>query len=90
MIKLINLLSEVGDATSKPYKSDLYNGSRDTKVYGFTTDKGTMYTVELVQDTDEKNKLDISFYPVDDEDPNKEDFTVNTNKFIILSTIKTV
>jgi len=90
MIKLVDLLNEVGEATSKPYKYDLYSGAGDTQVNGFTTDKGTMYTVELVQDTDEKNKLDISFYPVDEEDPNKEDFTVNTNKgelYRIMSTV---
>jgi hypothetical protein len=90
MIKLINLLSEVGDATSKPYRSDLYNISGDTKVYGFTTDKGTMYTVELVQATDKNNILDVSFYPVDEEDPDKEDFTVNTNKGELYRVMSTV
>jgi hypothetical protein len=90
MIKLVDLLREVGDATAKPYRSDLFTVSQDTKVYGFTTDKGTMYTVELVQSTDKNNILDVSFYPVDEEDPDKEDFTVNTNKGELYRVMSTV
>jgi len=90
MIKLIDLLKEVGDATSKPYKYDLYSVFNDMRVYGFDTDKDTMYTVELVQPTDKNNTLDVSFYPVDEEDPDKEDFTVNTNKGELYRVMSTV
>lgn len=93
MIKLTDLLREVGEATSKPYKYDLYSVFDDMRVYGFDTDKGTMYTVELEQPTDKNNILDVSFYPVDEEDPDNEDFTVNTNKgelYRVMSTVVSI
>ncbi len=62
MIKLIDILNEIGDASAKKYKWTIDRGSttpqeyanyiefstpQDITTYQFTTDKGTKYTVEM-------------------------------------------
>jgi len=44
MIKLVNLLKEVGEGTSQPYQYT----TDDDYYYNFTTDKGTEYEVEIM------------------------------------------
>lgn len=47
MMKLIDLLREVGEATAKPYKWHRLEDEEDYKSYGFETDSDLRYQLEI-------------------------------------------
>lgn len=71
-------LSEIGDASAKTYKFDLYSDSEEERIYGFYTEN-FLYSVELTTDEDTPNALQIQFYTIDEEDSDIQDYGKVTN-----------
>ena len=69
MIKLLDLLKEVGESTAKPYKTI----KRSDEIYEFTTSNGIVYFIELVENW--TGQLVVSFRLKEDFD-----YAVTTNK----------
>ena len=96
MIKLVDILKEVGDASAKPYKFDLYIDDEYTRTYGFYTDSDMPYSVEIEQeDEDEEGgvTIDVRFFVVSEDDPDIEDYDTVTNKgelYRVMSTITNI
>lgn len=70
MIKLLDILNEIGDTLVEPYslsspKKGEYNDGTPTTEYNFTTDNGTKYVVIIKEES--KNKIEISFNVVNDD-----------------------
>jgi hypothetical protein len=98
MIKLKNLLKEIGDASSQPYSFDFYSDYGNMRIYGFDTENYP-YTVELqytdfdLYDEDITNILGVRFYVSDDEDPDIERDDIVTNKgelFRVMATVTAI
>jgi len=84
MIKLIDILNEVGDASATPYEYE-YNKSK-YKAY-FVTEDNIKYIVYF--DVDD-NKMKIDFGVMFDDDEDDVDFEIITNKQNVYRIIKTV
>lgn len=95
MIKLIDLIKEIGDSSSQPYKFDFYGDYDVMRVYGFYTENYP-YTVELqyddldFYDEDTTNVLGVRFYISDEEDPDLERDDIVTNKGELFKVMATV
>lgn len=98
MIRLKDLLKEIGDASSQPYSFDFYGDFGNARVYGFNTEHYP-YTVELQYadvdgyDEDTSNILDVRFYVPDDEDPDIERDDIVANKgelFRVMATVTAI
>ena len=98
MIKLKNLLKEIGDASSQPYPFDFYGNYGGMRIYGFDTENYP-YTVELQYtdldnyDEDATNILGVRFYVADEDDPDMELDDVVTNKgelFRVMATVTAI
>jgi len=94
MIKLIDILKEIGDASSQPYSFDFYGNYSNTRIYGFDTENYP-YTVELgnVTDEEEPNEIGVRFYVPDEKDPDIERDNIVTNKgelFKVMATITAI
>jgi len=88
-IKLINLLKEIGDSSSKPYPFDYYDDSGWGRIYGFDTENYN-YTVEILPDDDAANEVSVRFYVPNENDPDIENDTIVTNEgnlFRVMATI---
>ena len=82
-MKLIDILLEIGEASSKPYE---YNYIPSQRVAYFDTDKGTHYKVAFGMDYDKE--MEIAFGVVDGRDI--MDYEIDTNEgnlFRVMSTI---
>jgi len=81
MIKLLDILKEIGDSSSQPYKFAFYGNYSGLRVYGFDTENYP-YTVELggVTDEEEPNEIGVRFYVPDEKDPDIERDDIVTNK----------
>jgi len=84
MIKLINILNEIGDRLLTPYKLT----SSGKGIYNFTNDNGTDYIITIKEDEDDMNRIDVSFNVVDDSavDP----YATETNEGDIYRIMATV
>ena len=98
MIKLIDILKEIGDASSQPYSFDFYSDYSNMRIYGFDTESYP-YTVELQYadldnyDEDATNILGVRFYVADEDDPDMELDDVVTNKgelFRVMATVTAI
>ncbi len=95
MIKLIDILKEIGDASSQPYSFDFYGDYANMRVYGFDTENYP-YTVELqyddldFYDEDTTNVLGVRFYISDEEEPDLERDDIVTNKGELFKVMATV
>jgi hypothetical protein len=95
MIKLIDILKEIGDASSQPYPFDFYGDYGNMRIYGFDTENYP-YTVELqytdldLYDEDTTNILGVRFYIPDDEDPDIERDDIVANKGELFKVMATV
>ena len=98
MIKLIDILKEIGDASSQPYSFDFYSDYGGMRIYGFDTESYP-YTVELQYadldnyDEDATNILGVRFYVADEDDPDMELDDVVTNKgelFRVMATVTAI
>ena len=106
MIKLIDILKEIGDSSAQPYKFDFYGDYGGDRIYGFDTENYP-YTVELRYedfdnydedyedfdnyDEDITNVLGIRFYVSDDDDdPDIEQDSIVTNKGELFKVMATV
>ena len=100
MIKLKNILLEIGEGTAKPYKYKLTRTESDPdfgdyfKLYEFVTDLGTHYEVmfEIEEDysKDEPWEFMNIEFGVDEKDGGGVDYKVETNKgelFRVMATI---
>lgn len=77
---LETILNEVGEGTSKPYKWVMMNDDERYQNYGFETDSGLNYRLDLdIQEGDEdKDSAIVSFGVMDDD--YFVDYDVTTNK----------
>ena len=68
-MKLIDLLKEVGEATTKPYKWDDYWDEEDYKEYGFQTDSGLNYKleIEVLEGDEERDSAKVAFGIVEED-----------------------
>ena len=95
MIKLSDILKEIGDASSQPYPFDFYGDYGNMRIYGFDTENYP-YTVELQYtdlnsyDEDTTNILGVRFYIPDDEDPDIERDDIVANKGELFKVMATV
>ena len=98
MIRLIDILREIGDASSQPYSFNFYYDDGNMRVYGFDTENYP-YTVELQYtdldnyDEDITNILGVRFYVQDDEDPDIERDNIAVNKgelFRVMATVTAI
>lgn len=98
MIRLKDILKEIGEASSRPYSYDFYGDYSDMRIYGFDTENYP-YTVELQYadlynyDEDATNILGVRFYVVDEDDPDMERDDVVTNKgelFRVMATVTAI
>jgi hypothetical protein len=95
MIKLIDILKEIGDASSQHYPFDFYGDYGNMRIYGFDTENYP-YTVELQYtdldsyDEDTTNILGVRFYIPDDEDPDIERDDIVANKGELFKVMATV
>jgi hypothetical protein len=94
MIKLIDILKEIGDSSAQPYKFDFYGDYGGDRIYGFDTENYP-YTVELgnVTDEEEPNEIGVRFYVPDEKDPDIERDNIVTNKgelFKVMATITAI
>lgn len=100
MIKLKNILLEIGEGTAKPYKYKLTRTESDPdfgdyfRLYEFVTDLGTHYEVmfEIEEDfsKDEPWEFMNIEFGVDEKDGGGVDYKVETNKgevFRVMATI---
>ena len=86
--KYDEFLNEIGDSSSKGYKFDFYGGD-DMRTYGFET-PNCLYTVELEPSDESENVLNISFYVVDENDPDIQRDDIVTNKGELFKVMATV
>jgi hypothetical protein len=91
MIKLLDILKEIGDSSSQPYKFAFYGNYSGLRVYGFDTENYP-YTVELggVTDEEEPNEIGVRFYVPDEKDPDIERDDIVTNKGELFKVMATV
>jgi hypothetical protein len=98
MIKLIDILKEIGDASSQPYSFDFYADDGNMRIYGFDTENYP-YTVELqyddldFYDEDTTNVLGVRFYVSDEDEPDLERDDIVTNKgelFRVMATVTSI
>jgi hypothetical protein len=98
MIKLIDILKEIGDASSQPYSFDFYSDYDGMRIYGFDTESYP-YTVELQYadldnyDEDATNILGVRFYVADEDDPDMELDDIVTNRgelFRVMATVTAI
>jgi hypothetical protein len=95
MIKLIDILKEICDASSQPYSFDFYGDYGNMRVYGFVTENYP-YTVELqyddldFYDEDTTNVLGVRFYISDEEEPDLERDDIVTNEGKLFKVMATV
>lgn len=98
MIKLIDILKEIGDASSQPYSFDFYSDYGGMRIYGFDTESYP-YTVELQYadldnyDEDATNILGVRFYVADEDDPDMELDDIVTNRgelFRVMATVTAI
>ena len=98
MIKLIDILKEIGDASSQPYSFDFYGDYDNMRIYGFDTENYP-YTVELrysdidAYDEDPTNILSVRFYIPDEDDPDIERDDIVANKgelFRVMATVTAI
>ena len=70
MVKLIDLLREIGEASAKPYDWRQTTNEDDYKDYQFQTDSGLMYRVEieLTEGDYELDSATVNFGLIDDPD----------------------
>lgn len=69
MVKLIDLLREVGEATSRPYDWESYMDEEDYKGYSFETDSGLNYELEIaVSEGDEERDSAVVTFGIVEED----------------------
>ena len=68
-MKLLDILKEIGEASAKPYKWENYFDEEDHKEYGFETDSGLNYKLEIgIQESDkEKDSAVVSFGIVEED-----------------------
>lgn len=69
MVKLIDLLREVGEAMVKPYDWDDYWDEEDYKEYGFQTDSGLNYKleIEVLEGDEERDSAKVAFGIVEED-----------------------
>jgi hypothetical protein len=93
VIKLTDILREIGDASSRPYSYDFYYEEDGRRLYGFNTESYP-YTVVIYQDLDDSpNIAYVRFFVPDENDPDLEQDEVVTNKgelFRIMATVKAI
>jgi hypothetical protein len=97
MIKLTDILLEIGDSSIKPYSFEFYGDDDDEiRYYGFDT-KNYPYSVKITQHLDNSgdlgNEIDIEFYVPDEEDPDLDRWNIETNKgdmFKIMATVAAI
>lgn len=95
MIRLRDILKEIGDASSQPYPFSFYGDYADMRIYGFDTESYP-YTVELqytdldLYDEDITNVLGVRFYVSDEKDPDIERDDIVTNKGELFKVMATV
>ena len=91
MIKLLDILKEIGDSSSQPYKFDFYGNYSGMRVYGFDTENYS-YTVELQYEflDGSQNVLGVRFYVSDEEEPDIERDDIVTNKGELFKVMATV
>lgn len=98
MIKLTDILKEIGDASSQSYSFDYYGDFGHARIYGFDTENYP-YTVELQYedldnyDGDSNNILGVRFYIPDEEDPDIERDNIAVNKgelFRVMATVTAI
>jgi hypothetical protein len=91
MIRLKDLLKEIGDSSSQPYRFDYYSNYAGMRVYGFDT-PNYAYTVELQYEflDGSQNVLGVRFYVSDEEDPDIERDDIVTNKGELFKVMATV
>lgn len=91
MIKLVDILQEIGDAQSKPYEWKTTVERDDAIKYEFTTEKGTEYEVtidaETLNDKQDANGMGVSFKPKNTE---KYTSTNEGNQYRIMATVKEI
>ena len=80
MIKLIDILKEIGDSSSQPFPFEFYGSPYDEeRYYGFDTNHYP-YSVHISHDEDTNNEIGISFFVPDEEDPEIDRYNIETNK----------
>jgi hypothetical protein len=88
MIKLLDILKEIGDASSQPYKFEFYGSPYDEeRYYGFETSHYP-YSVHITNYED--NEIEISFFVPNEKDPDQERYDIETNRgdlFKIMATV---
>jgi hypothetical protein len=92
MIKLIDILNEIGDASLQPYPFDYYGSYAGARIYHFDT-KNHPYGVELFHDEDTPNEMSVRFYIIDKEHPDIARDDVVTDKgelFKVMSTVTNI
>ncbi len=91
MIRLKDLLKEIGDSSSQPYRFDYYGDYAGMRVYGFDTENYP-YTVELNYEflDDSQNVLGVRFYVSDEDEPDIERDDIVTNKGELFRVMATV
>ena len=95
MIRLKDILKEIGDASSQPFPFSFYGDYENMRMYGFETEYYP-YSVELQYtdldnyDEDITNVLGVRFYVQDDEDPDIERDDIVTNKGELFKVMATV
>jgi len=98
MTKLLDILKEIGDASSQPYSFDFYGDYDNMRIYGFDTENYP-YTVELrysdtdAYDEDPTNILSVRFYIPDEDDPDIERDDIVANKgelFRVMATVTAI
>ena len=87
MIRLGDILKEIGDSTVAPYKWEFYgDDDNDIRYYGFYTEHYP-YSVRIFQD---ENQIEIEFSVPDEKDPNIEKWNIETNKGNVYKIMSTV
>jgi len=92
MIKLINILTEVGEGVT-PYPFKQMTSSPHLVVYVFITDANDQYNVKFVSSFARPDNYNLSFYPGTSIEHEDDKIDVITNKggvFKILSTIVSI
>jgi hypothetical protein len=85
-------LKEVGDSSAQPYSFDYYGESDWGRIYGFNTEKYP-YTVEILPDDENPNRVSIRFYISNEDDPDIEDDSIVTNEgnlFRVMATVSSI
>ena len=86
MIKLQDILKEIGESNVKPYKYTVASSNEDETRYNFKTDSNIKYEIEITNQVIVKGRVIVAYKPI------KGSYEDETNKgehFRIMSTVVT-